>query len=419
MDPDQARRLDRLLTPMCSAVGTLRRLVGGRPARLLIEGDSLPEVAGHSTVVVKLAGLGSLSFLAPILRAYAEALAPADQYLVTQQENRGLLDLLDWRVKPLYLETGRARESLGGGLGLLRQVRALRPAAVVDIEYYSRACTLLSLASGSPMRLGFAEAPWRRNLLTHAVPWNPRWHLAKVTAWVLGKLAGADVEAPAVLPLAPGVLGECPVERLPDRRLVCVNVNTSVLGVEGRLPLPHFRRMLSRLAAETAVQLVFIGSRGEAPFVKQVVEFIGEVAPLVNVSGQTSLRELLSLLWHADLLITNDTGPLHFAVGLSTPTLSFFGPANPANFGPREGPHTIACSDAVCSPCISERNMKKPPCRGRNVCLAALDPEDLGRLAAEALLTPPDAPRVVRPRLLPADEMEKVFARDSGAEVRQ
>jgi ADP-heptose:LPS heptosyltransferase len=199
------------------------------------------------------------------------------------------------------------------------------------------------------------------------------------------------------------------VPKTPGRYLVCVNVNTSVLGVEGRLPLGHFRGLLARLAAETPVHLVFIGSKGEAPYVERAVAMFEGIAPLTNVAGRTTVAELLSLIKHADLLVTNDTGPLHLAVGLRTPSLSFFGPANPANFGPREGPHTIAYGDAMCSPCINEANMKKPPCRGRNVCIAAMDPEDLGRLAVETMLSPPPAPRIVSPRLLEPDEVKRVL----------
>lgn len=395
MDKDRARRLDGRLTFACRSLGSARRLVGSAPSALVTVGRELPCVREQQTAAIKLSGLGSLAMLAPVLAAYAEAMTPADQYLVTDEANRSFLELLNWRVVPLYVQTTRLSRGIATGLSVVRRLRRPRVAAVADLEYYSRACTLLSWATGSPLRVAFADGDWRRNLLTHAFPWGPRSHFVRVTQLLVGQLAGQGIEDAVALPLRSGIIGDPPLAARPGRRLVCVSVSTLAMGEAGSLPPPHVARLLSRLADEMPVDLVFLGGRNEVSRIEEIVGRVEGAASSTNLAGKTDLPALLSMLRHSDLLIANDSGALHLAVGLGTPTLSFYGPSDPAITGPRAGPHTIVHVDAVCSPCINPSNMKTPQCREEAQCLSALDPSRLAELAVEALLSPPSSPRVV------------------------
>ena len=74
-----------------------------------------------------------------------------------------------------------------------------------------------------------------------------------------------------------------------------------------------------------------------------------------NVSGQTSLRELMALLKLSRVLLTNDTGPMHVAAALGTPVVVPFGSTSPELTGPGmpgDPRHRLLKSDAPCSPCF-------------------------------------------------------------------
>jgi len=76
---------------------------------------------------------------------------------------------------------------------------------------------------------------------------------------------------------------------------------------------------------------------------------------LHNLSGQTSLRELMSLLKLCRVLLTNDTGPMHVAAALGTPVVAPFGSTSPELTGPGlpgDPRHHLLKSDAPCSPCF-------------------------------------------------------------------
>ena len=63
---------------------------------------------------------------------------------------------------------------------------------------------------------------------------------------------------------------------------------------------------------------------------------------IINLAGQTTIRELTALLKSASLVVSNDTGPGHIAAGLGVPLVMIFGPVNPARLGPYGRPECVA-----------------------------------------------------------------------------
>jgi len=134
-----------------------------------------------------------------------------------------------------------------------------------------------------------------------------------------------------------------------------------------RWPVENFVRLAQALSQLTD-EFILTGSAGEralgAKFEK-LAKF--EKPPVLNLMGATDLSELSRVLAGLDLLVTADTGVLHLAAALGTPTLAlFFGPA----YGPETGPygpgHLIYQAEAPCGPC------REGTCRRRQ-CLALPD----------------------------------------------
>ncbi len=87
---------------------------------------------------------------------------------------------------------------------------------------------------------------------------------------------------------------------------------------------------------------------------------------IVNCCGETSIDELVALIQHAELMITNDTGPMHIAFSVKTPTVALFGPCLPSQYGIFEHAN-ILYHQVYCSPCVHEFTF--PPCKGNNQCM--------------------------------------------------
>jgi len=83
---------------------------------------------------------------------------------------------------------------------------------------------------------------------------------------------------------------------------------------------------------------------------------------VINLTGKTTLWELTGILSHAQGVVSCDTGPMHLAVALGTPTIALFGPSTPRRTGPYAGKVIMASTD--CSPC-NRRECAHPLCMDR------------------------------------------------------
>ena len=104
---------------------------------------------------------------------------------------------------------------------------------------------------------------------------------------------------------------------------------------------------------------------------------------LLDLTGKTSLGELISVIRHCDLFLSCDTGPAHIAQALQVPTIVLFGPSNEAEFGPYDCERHSLILPAVhfgCRPCVLG------PCIMGKSCIHEIDPEtvfqELSRKAA-------------------------------------
>ena len=127
-----------------------------------------------------------------------------------------------------------------------------------------------------------------------------------------------------------------------------------------RWPAARFAQLASALAAERGARLVVTGVAAERSLAAEVARPTGAW----NACGRLSTDELLALLAEADLLVSNDTGPVHLADLLDTPTVALFGPNTPWRYGPRRPGSVALFADLPCSPCLDDRSMKHSACRG-------------------------------------------------------
>ena len=143
--------------------------------------------------------------------------------------------------------------------------------------------------------------------------------------------------------------------------------------VTKRWPAAHFAALRQPLAERFGLTTVVAGGAYE----KTVAPLIGGI----DVTGRTTLRQLVALLERADLVIANDSGPMHIAAALGRPLVTMFGPTNPVRTGPYQRLDSVVRVDIPCSPCYSKK------CSHVS-CLHWLSPDAVLRLAAEQIGAP-------------------------------
>ncbi len=146
-------------------------------------------------------------------------------------------------------------------------------------------------------------------------------------------------------------------------------------------PAERFAQVANQLILRYKAKIAIISAEKDNPLVKAVIEDIRSL--VIDLSGQTSLSQLASLLKRAKLFISNDSGPVHIASAVGTPVISIFG-RNQKGLGPqRWGP--VGLKDrflhkpAGCIECLAHNCVKD------FACLKAITVEDVVKVAAELL----------------------------------
>lgn len=139
-------------------------------------------------------------------------------------------------------------------------------------------------------------------------------------------------------------------------------------------PAESFGAVARGLAGDGA-RVVMVGSRAEEPLRARASATSGGDLP---AALGLDLRLSAAVLAGLDLLVTNDTGPMHMAVAVGTPVVAVFGPTLASEYGPRGQGHKVFQMPRTCEPCL-QRQCPRP------TCLEALPPEPVLVAAREIL----------------------------------
>jgi heptosyltransferase I len=120
-------------------------------------------------------------------------------------------------------------------------------------------------------------------------------------------------------------------------------------------PTQRFAKIAEKIARELNMAILGAGTNAEYELVEQVRR--NASVPVINLAGQTDISELLALLRHASLVVSNDTGPGHIAEAMKTPTVLIFGHTNPLRVGPYRKPeNTAAIEPLQRGPAVESKN---------------------------------------------------------------
>lgn len=134
-------------------------------------------------------------------------------------------------------------------------------------------------------------------------------------------------------------------------RLVGINPGATYGSAKCWLP-ERFREVTMRLLQDKDLFIIYFGDQASASLVKEICQ--GLPPRIINLAGLTSLRELASLIKICDVLLTNDSGPMHIADALETPVVALFGSTSEIVTGPyRKG--SVIHKHVDCSPCYQRK----------------------------------------------------------------
>jgi heptosyltransferase II len=131
---------------------------------------------------------------------------------------------------------------------------------------------------------------------------------------------------------------------------VVIGINPGAAYGSAKCWLPErFKAVTHRLLQNPSYAVIYFGDQAGTPLVHEICKEMPE--RVVNLAGKTNLRELISLIQACQVLLTNDSGPMHIAAALKTPLVALFGSTSDIKTGPSYGINTVIHKRVECSPC--------------------------------------------------------------------
>ncbi|MBN2369018.1 MAG: glycosyltransferase family 9 protein [Vicinamibacteria bacterium] len=239
-------------------------------------------------------------------------------------------------------------------------LRRHRPDLAIDLQGDLRAAILMFLARAK-IRVGYANTGGVQ-FLTDIVA------LDETISWV-------EQNRLAVQRAVGFVPEQAPPAILEQHELDFAKRLRSYLGLTEKRPLvgihpsggraikqwdtSRWNDLARRLQREHHATIIITGSVQDEPLARMVGQ--GLSSPAVNLAGRLAVRETLAVIAELDLFLSSDTGPMHMACAVGTPSVSLFGPSDPARYfsGARNPErHVVVCPDLWCSPC---NLIRRPP----------------------------------------------------------
>jgi heptosyltransferase-1 len=302
----------------------------------------------ENLLIIKPSSLGDIVLALPALTALRKSFPDAKISWLVRPEFAPLLEnhpdlsgliIFDRRFLGKAWFHPRAFASL---LSFIRLLRQKNFDAVIDLQGLFRTASLAWLTR-CKKRFGIAKA---RELApffyTDKVEQDADCiHLVDYYLKIIQNITGSEAKAGFVLPqdhsAADKVSSLLTAHDIdPDNYAVFV---PGSVHADKCWPTQRFAALADKISPQFNLSIVATGTESE----NDIVENIKNLAniPLINLTGRTSLTELVALLKTARLVVTNDTGPGHIAAALGVPLVMIFGRSNPARVAPYARPQCV------------------------------------------------------------------------------
>lgn len=392
MNVDTMRKIDKWAgVPLCFLFSGLSRLAHF----FSFSRRSAPDTS--RTLFIELSEMGSAVIVDPAMRKLRRE-TNAQLFFAIFKDNAKSLEILN-TIPPDNIFRMRSDNLFALALSLIRFVawcRKKKITCVIDLELFSRFTALLCFFSRAKYRVGFAsfhdEGLYRGSIINYPVRYNPHVHVAVNFISLVNRAMGKFDNPYATVPLVDGDLhlerarisdAQLEAARIKiknlypswhNERVALFNVNASDMLPQRRWQQENFAVVARELLNQFPdILIVATGSPSERAYVQRVVDMTGHPR-CVNSAGEFQFDELTSLYSLSDFMLTNDSGPAHFASVTPLKVFVLFGPETPALYGPLGGNAESFYLGLPCSPCVSAANHRKTTCLTRP-CITGIPPQ--------------------------------------------
>ena len=342
----------------------------------------------REVLVLRLDRIGDVIMSLPALAELRAALPDARVRLAVGRwsaeiaESAPVNEVLVWSAPWV----GRPDEGAESFAALLAKAASLRRHSLdlaIDLQGDVRA-SLLLWRSGAKKRVGYANTGGRYLLsdvvaLDETVSWVEQ--NRRAVACALGRAPVPAARLPVLTEQDRDFAGRLIENRGLEHQRPLVAIHPSGGRRIKQWPVSRWREVAARLQRDFGATILITGSAKDAPLAGELSRGL-ERRP-IDLTGRLALRETLALLERLDLVLSPDTGAMHMACAVDSPSVSVFGPSDPVRYfsggGGQTGTrHVVVRAELWCAPC---NLIRKPPTE----CARAEAPECLALVSVDAV----------------------------------
>ena len=362
------KSLQHIALDLCLAARKARGITSLKPLK-----EFTPDQISN-VLVISCTAMGDTLFATPAIRALSKLLPHANIDLLARDRFAPLFNNLP-HITNILKYRGRCR----GALNLVSQLRKHRYDLCISLHDSDPCPIKAAFLAGIPFifRIGLKDhrtVPF----LSARVKHRPEKHAIEQRFDVLRMLFGPDVEKvlhpQMILPVSEYETNSFWQHVLKgtaqaQQDMIKTGFQFSASGLYKMWPLENWIRLgLRVLEWSDKMILVLFGGPSDREEAEKLAEGIiaknPQLSPkIVNLAGNMKLTQLPAALRGLDVFVTNDTGPLHAAVAVRTPTVSLFVPTRSECTAPMQNIelHTVLKKERPCTPC-TEKYCKDAHC---------------------------------------------------------
>lgn len=336
-------------------------------------------------LVVKLSAIGDVIHALPVSYAIKETYPDAHLTWVVEPPAYPLLEGNPYIDELILFEKAKFR-SIGGFLRQIgpfrKRLRVRHYDASLDLQGLFKSAAIVFNA-GAKLRIGTANMREGAHLISRPVRGaHASGHIVERYLDVARALGCAvdEVRFPVSVSERDRMAAETLLARegVPEgRAFVAFAIGAN--WPNKRWPVEHFAALADRLYYAHYVPVLVGGGRLDETLAQDIMR-ASEILP-VNLVGRTNLKQLAHIFTRAALVLGGDTGPVHLAAGLGTPTVMLMGPTDANRNGPYGQIQNAIEVDRSCRGCW------KRACPKGLDCLAAITPDEVAAKIGGALRT--------------------------------
>lgn len=280
-----------------------------------------------------------------------------------------LTGLLHRRVVALFRLYGELNEIIPLRRSLLHtawSLRRARPDVAVILHGNEPEATMLAYLSGARYIVKHPKRHFAPELLSSfpgADAYDPLTEHTIMGRLRLAGLLGADTSDTTLRLPIPSGTEEKAAQLLAAHGIgegdACIGFQVGAATRYKMWPATSFMLLAHRLLhANPNLKIVLLGSRQEGSLCEEIKSGVRDYSrSVINLAGKIELPALPALVKNLSLLVTNDTGTLHVAIAVKTPTVSLFAPTDPTGIGPMQDieRHRVIKKPPTCTPCVTKR----------------------------------------------------------------